>query len=109
MSAAEAPASLIVPALVRQVAAAGGFATVLAKGAAHGSALLLVSRHGGTVAAHERLPDTAGGTVWRMAAQGEEAVDRFVARQRAFDPDLWVVELDVADWERFVPGNRHAR
>ncbi len=102
---AELPASLVVPALVRRVFASGGVATVLAKGHEGGSAMLLVHRTArGDSRAYERVPDVAGGMVWRLAAEGEAAVDRFCARARAFDPDLWIVELAVPDPARFVAG-----
>lgn len=100
-----APASLVVGALIRQVAAAGGFAAVLARGHAQGSALVLVHRaRDGTPRAFERVPDWSGGDGWRLAAEGEEAVDRFCHRQRDFDPDLWIVELSVPAPQRFVAG-----
>lgn len=103
MSEPAPPASLIVPALVRQVASAGGFATVLHKGSDFGSALLLVHRRPGAISAHERLPRIDGRPQWTCAAEGEEAVSAFIERQRRFDSDLWVVELDIADVARFVP------
>lgn len=103
MSDPVAPASLVIPALVRQVSAAGGFATVLARGSSHGSAMLLVHRHQGLVRAYERVPGLDFAPVWRNAAEGEEPVAAFVARQRGFDTDLWVIELDVAELQRFVP------
>lgn len=98
------PASTLVPALVRQVQGAGGFATVLRKGSEWGAALVLVHRHGAEVAAYEKVPTLDGSPSWRRAAEGTEAVDSFVDRQARFDPDLWVVELDIAALERFVPG-----
>ena len=98
------PASTEVPALIRQVQGAGGFATVLNKGSTWGSALLLVHRHGAFVGAYEKLPSLSGAPEWRLAAEGEDSVTAFVARQQRFDPDLWVLELDIADPERFVPG-----
>ncbi len=102
---ARLPASLAVPALIRAVTGAGGFATVLARGASAGSAFLLVCRrHGSPPTAWERLPSPAGPPVWRCAAEGEEAVSRFLERQRRFDPDLWAVELDVGEPQRFVEG-----
>lgn len=98
------PASALVPALVRQVQGAGGFATVLRKGSEWGAALVLVHRHGAKVAAYEKVPMLDGSPSWRRAADGSEAVDTFIHRQARFDPDLWVLELDIAALERFVPG-----
>lgn len=98
------PASMLVPALVRQVQGAGGFATVLRRGSNWGSALVLVHRRGADVAAFEKVPTLDGGPDWRRAAQGAGAVSAFVDRQSRFDPDLWVLELDIASLERFVPG-----
>ncbi|WP_181159967.1 DUF1491 family protein [Sandaracinobacter neustonicus] len=98
------PASTQVPALVRQVQGAGGFATVLHKGSLWGAALLLVHRHGPFVGAYEKLPSLSGADNWRLAAEGEQPVSEFVNKQRRFDPDLWVLELDIAAPERFVPG-----
>jgi hypothetical protein len=98
------PASTLVPALVRQVQAAGGFATVLRRGSQWGAALILVHRQQARVAAHEKVPTLDGTPSWRQAAEGEEAVSAFVDRQVRFDPDIWVLELDIAGLERFVPG-----
>lgn len=36
-----------------------------------------------------------GARVWAVLAEGDEgAVDASIARQRAFDPDLWVIEVE---------------
>lgn len=94
----------MVNALQRQVESAGGFATVLASGSRYGSALLLVTRTSETLQAHERIPSVSGDPDWRLAAEGESEVADFISRQRRFDPDLWVLELDVAAPERFVAG-----
>lgn len=98
------PASTLVPALVRQVQGAGGFATVLRKGSEWGASLVLVHRQGARVAAFEKVPTLDGRPSWRRAAEGPEPVQSFVDRQVRFDPDLWVLELDIADIQRFVPG-----
>jgi hypothetical protein len=98
------PASTLVPALVRQVQGAGGFATVLRKGSEWGAALLLVHRQGATVAVYEKVPTLDGKPSWRRAAEGAETVQSFIDKQARFDPDLWVLELDIAALERFVPG-----
>lgn len=104
MTEPQPPSSLLVPAIVRQVQAAGGFATVLAKGSEFGSALLVVTRAGNRVSAFEKVPNLSGSPDWRVAAQGDSDVSLFIERQRRFDRDLWVLELDVALPERFVPG-----
>lgn len=98
------PASMLVPAISRQVMSAGGFATVLKRGSDWGGALLLVHRASGRVTAYEKMPTLDGKPHWRAAAVGESAVDAFVAAQQKFDSDLWVLELDIADPARFIPG-----
>jgi hypothetical protein len=98
------PASTLAPALIRQVQAAGGFATILHKGSPWGGALLLLHRRPGQVRAYEKLPILSGKDNWRLAAEGESAVEAFAASQRRYDPDLWVLELDIADPARFIPG-----
>lgn len=101
----EAPASLLVPALIRQVFAEGGAATVLHKGHSSGHAVILVHQPAtGDPRAFERVPGLGGTPQWRLAASGDEAVERFCARQRSFDPDIWILELSVAAPERFVAG-----
>jgi hypothetical protein len=96
--------ALWVTALLRQVNAGQGFATVLARGEAERGAVLLVHRRAQITVVYERVPDAGAGHVWRQAATGQESVDTFVSRQRGYDRDLWVVELDIADPARFVPG-----
>ena len=38
---------------------------------------------------------------WQVGAAGE-SVDEWVAKQRGYDPDLWVIELDTPDLARFI-------
>ena len=36
-----------------------------------------------------------GGQAWMVLAEGDEAeVDASLARQRSFDPDIWVIEVE---------------
>ncbi len=100
-----APSSLVVPALVRAVTHAGGFATVLLKGHEMGSALLVVHRRAGQPPkAWERVPAAVGPPQWRQAAEGEAEVAAFLERQRRFDPDIWAIELDIGEPARFIEG-----
>ena len=107
MSDGRLPPRLEVPALLRRAEAEGGFATILHKGDAEGGAvLLLVSSRGRHIACLQRILAIGGAYEWRAAGPGESAesaeVAAFLAKQRQFDPDLWVVELDIADPERFI-------
>jgi hypothetical protein len=102
--AADLPAAITVPALVRQAEAAGGFAALLHRGGPGTHVFLVVRRlPGRPVAVFERLPAIDRGVHWHCAAEGEAEVDSFIVRQRRFDPDLWVVELAGVDPARFIP------
>ena len=97
--------AVLVSALLRRAELEGGFGAVLAKGDATAGALavILVER-GGEPRLLERILQPDGGYRWDEAAAGSGAVDEFIARRRRFDPDLWVIELDVPSAERFVAG-----
>ena len=88
-------------ALVRRVNAAGDFATVLDRGDDVAGSVVLVHRdRGGGQRALQRIGGVDG-YAWRVGASGE-SVDDWVARQRRYDPDLWVIELDTPDPARFI-------
>jgi hypothetical protein len=89
------------------VVADGGFATVLRRGdEERGSLLLLVTSRGRHVACLERVLNLDGSYDWRSAGPAESAssaeIADFLARRTRFDEDLWAVELDIADPERFI-------
>jgi hypothetical protein len=93
--------------LLRRVATDGGFATVLHKGDdQRGSLLLFVTRRGAHVACLERLVSLNGGYRWERVGPGESAgseeIRDFLARRTRFDEDLWAIELDIAEPERFI-------
>ena len=49
----------------------------------------------GTARAFSRATDATGARVWTEIAAGPEAeVDAALVRQRRFDPDLWIVEIE---------------
>lgn len=81
--------------------AAGDFATVLHHGDDVAGSVVLIHRGRETQSALARGIGPQGTTVWQVAAQGE-SVDGWVTRQRGYDPDLWVIELDTPDLARFV-------
>jgi len=102
------PAHLEVAGLVRAVQAAGGFATVLAKGEREAGTIMVVTCEKGTdFRAWERMPQVDGSRSWTCVreAEGEDGKDlaNYLDRRKSQDSDLWIIELDVADGERFIP------
>jgi len=92
-----------VKALLRRVHDSGGSAMVLARGDATSGAILVVTLdRGRNPRFHERGLGTAGLVVSGPADADESAASEYWQRRRRSDPDLWVVELDIADGERFA-------
>ena len=61
-----------------------------------GAVLVKLATLDGKARAYQRSFDLQSGErAWVVLAEGEErAVDLAVARQREFDPDLWVIEVE---------------
>lgn len=97
---------LLVNALIRRVNAAGGSAMVLARGDAEAGAILILTvERGANARFFERGVDAAGDrALVRSGPDGADDADStaYWQRRRMRDPDLWVVELDIADAERFA-------
>ena len=72
-------------------------AFVVAHGDDHGGAVLVkLSTLDGQAALFQRSFDLISDTrVWAELSRGSDAdVDGAIARQRSFDPDLWVIEVE---------------
>ena len=97
-------ASVEASALMRRAAASGGFAAILAKGdAERGTLLLVVTERGAQVAVLERMLNASGAYEWQKSGPKSEAhASEWLERRRRNDPDLWLIELDVPDAERFI-------
>lgn len=71
-----------------------------------GSILLVVSDRGSPARLFERMPHPEGPRTWTLvrseAADEPGVFAEYLARRTRQDPDLWVLELDIADSERFV-------
>jgi hypothetical protein len=101
---------VLVQALIRRVQGAGGNAAVLARGdETAGAILLAIAERGETVRLLTRRLDLAGAYIWDdialPAAGGESGsaeIVQLIDRARRRDPDLWVLELDIADGQRFA-------
>ena len=61
-----------------------------------GAVLVKLATLDGRATAFHRVVDLMSGTRrWDVLADGpEREVDESIARQRAFDPDLWVIEVE---------------
>jgi len=98
---------VLVKALQRKAESEGGFAAVLARGDANsGSILVILAEKGRKVRILERLLTPTGGYAWTdvggQALADEEQFGKFLRRRRDFDPDIWLIELDIASAERFA-------
>ena len=71
-----------------------------------GSLLLFVSSRGAHVTTLERILNLDGSYSWQRIRPSESAgspeIADFLARRTRFDEDLWAIELDIADPERFI-------
>lgn len=101
------PAHLEVSGLIRAVETAGGFATVIAKGERDAGTILVVCcSRGAAAAAYERMPQADGSRRWSLSRRQDNENPKefwdYCHRRGEQDPDLWVVELDIAQGERFI-------
>ena len=107
MTEARLTSAVLSSAFLRLANQAGGFAAVIAKGDPTSGALLVQILEKGTFfGLYERLLDPSGQYLWsRNGLQGVENKDEipeYFARRKSRDPDLWLIELDVPDAERFI-------
>ena len=99
--------SVLVTALMRRAESEGGFAAVLNKGdATAGAVLVILNEKGRKQRVLERVLQPGGTYSWQdlmsQAIEDEEEFLRLMERRRSFDPDLWLIELDVPSAERFA-------
>jgi len=105
VTAGRLPTHLSVAALLRRVNDAGGLGVVRASGDAQSGTLLILLDEGMQMRAVERMRDLDDRDILVSAGPttGEErAVEEYWRARRARDPDLWVIELNVPQAERFV-------
>ena len=111
MSAPRLASALEVAALIRMAEAGGGFGMVLHRGEPDSGSILIVildnQGFGQTHArAFERLPTASGSRSWSLSrSQDPEKIEKFdtyLARRIEQDPDLWIIELTIAEGEQFI-------
>jgi hypothetical protein len=98
--------SVLVSALLRRAQDEGGNGAVLAKGDPTAGAIAVILAEKGRKACFlERLLGPEGRYSWnesRQNIENEEELSAFLDRRRKYDPDLWILELDIASAERFA-------
>ena len=107
MDEARLPAQLEVGALLRRVQGEGGFAAVLRKGEADaGTILVVLVENGADARVFERMPSLEGARSWTLVKQedteNKENISEYLAQRGIYDADLWIIELDIANGERFI-------
>ena len=93
--------------LIRQVEAEGGFATILARGERDaGTMMIVLTYRGAPATAYEFMPQLDGSRKWAVSRhQDTDKIDNFsdyLTRRINQDRDLWIIELDVRNAERFI-------
>lgn len=101
------PAHLEVSGLIRLVESQGGTAMVLAKGERDAGTILIVTMcRGEDVRLFERMPQMDGTRPFLATKSQDpekpEEFSEYLDRRRRQDPDIWIVEVDIANAERFV-------
>lgn len=101
------PAHLEVSGLIRLVESRGGSAMVLAKGEHDAGTVLIVTMFRGSGSRlFERMPQLDGTRPFVIArTQDPEKPSEFseyLERRRQQDPDIWILEVDIDDPERFI-------
>lgn len=106
-SAGRLPAHLEAASIIRLAESLGGYATVLAKGERDGGTILIAMLcRGGPAQLHERMPSLDGSR--KFVATKAQSPDNptefseYLERRRARDPDIWIIEVDIDDAERFT-------
>lgn len=99
--------SVQVSAFIRLAQAEGDFAAVLRKGDPVSGAIMLIGLiRGQNPVIFERFPSIDGGSPWQQVGTQNTESDADITanwKKRANrDPDLWVIELDVASAERLA-------
>lgn len=90
---------LWVSAYLARLQAEGISTYVVAKGdAIAGAVLVKLATMDGQAKAFQRSVDLmTGARTWMVLTEGDErSVDESITRQRGFDPDLWVIEVEDA-------------
>ena len=101
------PAHLEAAGLIRRAQAAGGFAVVLHKGERDAGTILVVGlENGANPRLYERMPGLGSERPWTVTrsqdTENKKEFEDYLQKRCSQDPDLWLIELDVAAVARLI-------
>lgn len=71
-----------------------------------GTLLVICAEKGANRRAFERMPSLEEGREWSLSfvedVENKDLFDDYLNRRLRQDPDLWIIELDIANGERFI-------
>lgn len=107
MSTDRLNASVEASSIIRRASVEGDFAAILRKGDPERGALVIVVRSRGRhFTVLERQLGVDGRYEWGQSGPSDDEsgteLTAFLEKKARFDPDMWLIELDVAHPERFV-------
>jgi len=107
MTDSRLPTHLVVSGILRQISSEGGSGVILAKGDREsGTYIVLLRERDGSVKLVERRPSAGFGFEWQVTQEktpeNEGEIYEYCDRRHAQDEDLWVVEAQVENAQRFV-------
>lgn len=96
---------LWVSALIRRAGMEGAHATVVKKGDMRAGTVLVKAYNTSerTARVYSEAFGQDGDRLWIQPASGTESdIDAWIERQRGYDPDLWVVEVEDRQGRHFI-------
>ncbi|MGI9365329.1 MAG: DUF1491 family protein [Rhizobiaceae bacterium] len=108
--------SLWVSAHMRRAQIAGAFATLVSKGAEEAGAIFVIVNDlqgeytlYGPAPQAEYAPDYEGGRLFERVLSTREwsDVNEHLDKEKRFDPDIWVVEIEDRDGRNFLLDKEH--
>ena len=71
-----------------------------------GTILVLTTERGQNARLYERMPSPDGTRKWhlsfRQSIENNTEMSDYLNRRQTQDPDLWIIELDIVNGERFI-------